>query len=184
MNQLKELNPTKNKPKFSRWLTQLEESITYLPKTIRQLNVIVKCKQTNMYSRHQKLLPEKFRKKFKNTTLLNLQSKLYISKQKLKVKSENLKYHKKLYKRKTINRKFSCDPKSFYRTMKGNCVTAEKIPTKHEVETFWKNIWRAPDKTFNKNSSWLHELEMAYCSDVLPKQCEITNNTLKTAVNK
>ena len=35
MNQLRELTPpTKNKPKFPRWLTQLEESITYLRKTI------------------------------------------------------------------------------------------------------------------------------------------------------
>ena len=34
MNQLREVNPTKNKPKFPRWLTQLEESITYLRKTI------------------------------------------------------------------------------------------------------------------------------------------------------
>ena len=53
--------------------------------------------------------------------------------------------------------------------MKGNRITAEKIPTKHEAETFWKNIWQAPDKTFNENSSWLHELEMIYYSDVQTK---------------
>ena len=102
----------------------------------------------------------------------------------MKTKSEKLKYHKKLYERKTINRNFSCDPKSVYRTIKGNRITAEKIPTKYEVETFWKSIWRAPDKTFNENSSWLSELEMTYCSDVQPKQYEITKDTLKTAVNK
>ena len=102
----------------------------------------------------------------------------------MKTKSEKLKYHKKLYERKTINRNFSCDPKSVYRTIKGNRITAEKIPTKYEVETFWKNIWQAPDKTFNENSSWLSELEMTYCSDVQPKQYEITKDTLKTAVNK
>ena len=116
--------------------------------------------------------------------MLNLQSNLYIKKQKLKAKSEKLKYRKKLYERKTVNRNSSCDPKSVYRTMKGNRMTAEKIPTKYEVETFWKNIWQAPDKTFNENSSWLSELEMTYCSDVQPKQYEITKDTLKTAVNK
>ena len=118
--------------------------------------------------KHQKSLLEKFYKKFRNTTLLNLQSKLYISKQKLKAKSKKLIY-KKLYDWKTINWKFSCDPKSVYHTMKGNCITAEKIPTKHEPETFWKNIWQAPDKTFEENSSWLHELEMIYYSDVQTK---------------
>ena len=113
-----------------------------------------------------------------------MQTKLYISRQKLKTKSEKLKYHKKLYERKTINRKFSCHPKTVYRTIKENLITAEKIRTKYEVETFWKDIWRAPDKTFNENSSWLRELEMIDCSDVQPKQYEITIDTLKTAVNK
>ena len=102
MNQLRELNLTNDKPKFPRWLTQLEKSITYLRKKIGQLTVIVKCKQTNNYLKHQRSLQEKFRKKFRNTTLLNLQSNLYIMKQKLKAKSEKLKYHKKLYERKTI----------------------------------------------------------------------------------
>ena len=95
-----------------------------------------------------------------------------------------MKYHKSLYERKTINRNFSCDPKSAYGTIKGNGIPAEKISTKYEVKTFWKNIWRAPDKTFNENSSWLSELEMTYCSDVQPKLYEITQDTLKTAVNK
>ena len=53
-----------------------------------------------------------------------------------------------------------CNPKSIYRTMQGNCIKTEKSPTKYEVETFWKDIWRAPDNTFNGNSSLLHELEM------------------------
>ena len=68
--------------------------------------------------------------------------------------------------------------------MKGDRITAEKIPAKYEVETYWKNIWQAPDKTFNENSSWLSELEMTSCSNVQPKQYEITKDRLKTAVNK
>ena len=120
MNQLRELNLTNNKTKFPRWLTKLEDSITYLRKTTGKLAVIVKCKQTNTFLKHQNSLLEQFCKKFRNTALLNLQSKLYITKQKLKAKREKLKYYKKLYERKTINRNFSCDPKSVYRTIKGN----------------------------------------------------------------
>ena len=162
MNQLRELTPTtKNKPKFPRWLTQLEESITYLRKTIGQLTVIIKCKQANTFSKHKKSLLQKFRKKFRNTAIPNLQSKLYISKQKLKAKSEKLKYHKNLFERKSINHKFSCDPKSVYRTMKRNCIAAEKIPTKNEIETFWKSIWQDKNKTFNETASGLHELELS-----------------------
>ena len=165
MNQLRELTPTtKNKPKFLRWLTQLEESIIYLRKTIGQLTVIIKCKKTNTFLKHQKSLLKKFRKKFRNTTMTNFESKLYISKQKLKAKSEKLKYHKKLFERKSINHRFNCDPKSVYRTMKGNCITAENIPTKNEIETFWKSIWQDTNKTFNETASWLRELELTYCS--------------------
>ena len=61
---------------------------------------------------------------------------------KTKIEGENRKLkYKKLYERKTINSKFSCDPKTVFCTMKRNCITAEKIPTKYEIETFWKNIW-------------------------------------------
>ena len=185
MNQLRELtSTTKNKPKFPRWLTQLEESITYLRKTIGQLTLIIKCKQTNTFSKHQKSLLEKFRKKIRNTAMANFESKLYISKQKLKAKSEKLKYHKKLFERKSINHRFNCDPKRVYRTMKGNCITAEKIPTKNEIETFWKSIWQDTNKTFNETASWLRELELTYCSDVESNQYQIIRDTLKTAVNK
>ena len=184
MNQcLRELTATtKNKPKFPRWLTQLEEPTTYFRKTIGHLTVIIKCKQANTFSKHQKSLLEKFRKKFRNITIPNLQSKL--SKQKLKAKSEKLKYHKKLFERKSINHRFSCDRKSVYRTMKGNCISAEKIPTKNEIETFWKGIWQDTNKTFNETASWLRELELTYCSDVESNQYQITRDTLKIAVSK
>ena len=92
----------------------------------------------------------------------NLQSKLYILKQKLKTKSEKLKYHKKLFERKSINHRFNCDPKRVYRTMKGQDT----------------------NKTFNEIASWLRELELTYCSDVESNQYQITRDTLKTAVNK
>ena len=68
--------------------------------------------------------------------------------------------------------------------MKGNCITTEKIPTKNEIETFWKSIWQDTNKTFNKTASWLRELELTYCSEVESNQYQITRDTLKTAVNK
>ena len=68
--------------------------------------------------------------------------------------------------------------------MNGNCITAEKIPTKNEIETFWKRIWQDTNKTFNETTSWLRELELTYCSDVESNQYQITRDTLKTAVNK
>ena len=65
--------------------------------------------------------------------------------------------------------------------MKGNSIAAEKNPTKDEVDT-WKSIWQTPDKPFNENFSWLHELELNSCSRVQPKEYEITKDILKTSV--
>ena len=55
IDQLKEIKPVKSKPKLPRWLMQLEESVTYLGKSIGQLTVIIKCKQTNKYSKTPKV---------------------------------------------------------------------------------------------------------------------------------
>ena len=43
--------------------------------------------------------------------------------------------------------------------MKGNCVTAEKLPTKNEIETFKAST----NKTFNETASWMRVLELTYC---------------------
>ena len=43
--------------------------------------------------------------------------------------------------------------------MKGNCVTAEKLPTKNEIETFKAST----NKTFNETASWMRALELTYC---------------------
>ena len=51
----------------------------------------------------------------------NVQSKLYFRKQKLKVKSEKLKYYKKLHQRKS-NQKSSHYPKRVYCSVKGNSI--------------------------------------------------------------
>ena len=55
-------------------------------------------------------------------------------KQDLQSKTEKLKYQKKIIESKKINKLFHKDPKKIYRAMKS-------IPSKQNVETFWKGIW-------------------------------------------
>ena len=61
-------------------------------------------------------------------------------KHKLCATSAKLKYQKKRYNRKLINRKFSVNPKAVYRDFKGNNISTEKLPTKETIETYWKGI--------------------------------------------
>ena len=77
-----------------KWLHHLEESINRVRKELNHINLLIKCKKENSYSKHQKKLLNKYRKKPGNTNLRLFEYKSTISKQELKSKSEKLKYQK------------------------------------------------------------------------------------------
>ena len=56
------------------WITQLEASITR--QNIAQLEAVLKCKHENKFTKYQRNLFEKFRKKFGNTRASTLSYKL------------------------------------------------------------------------------------------------------------
>ena len=112
--------------------------------------VIISCKKTGIFINHQKKLKEKYYKKYGNTKLHTLNFKLTVLKYNLHAISVRLKYQKKRFNRKFINRKFSTNPKAAYRDFKGNNIAREKLPTRESIETFWNGIWQKK-KTFNHN---------------------------------
>ena len=102
-----------------KWLHHLEQSINRFRKELNHINLLIKFKKENSYSKHQKKLLNKYRKKLGNTTLRLFEYKSTILKQELKSKSEKLKYQKKIIERKRINRIFQTNPKkSFDRSKK------------------------------------------------------------------
>ena len=169
LNDLKE-NYTKKSPKAKvpQWITNIEEKILQLRRTIGHLTTIINCKKTGIFTKHQKNLKERYYKKYGNTKLHTLKVKLTVLKHKLSATSAKLKYQKKKYNRKLVNRKFSVNPKAFYRDFKGNNISTEKLPTKESIETYWKGIWQNKT-TFNHNTKWLQQLESTHCSHVTPK---------------
>ena len=110
-----------------KWITQLEASITNKRRNIAQLEVVIKCKQENKFTKHQRNLFEKFSKKFGDTRASTLSYKLNMLKQDLKSKSGKLKYEKRLAYRKYLNKKFAANPKHVYCSMKGSNIIATKI---------------------------------------------------------
>ena len=119
-----------------KWLHHLEQSRNRVRKEINHINLLIKCKKENFYSKHQKKLLNKYRKKLGNTTLRLFEYKSAILKQELKSKSEKLKYQKKLIERKRINRIFQTNPKKVFRSFKENFVTFKTMPSQENVETF------------------------------------------------
>ena len=88
------------------WIKQLKHSIECIRKEIVQLNVMIECKKTDTYSKHQLKLKEVFTKRYGDFRLKTLQFKLSILYQNLKAKSTKLKYNKRRIERKSINNKF------------------------------------------------------------------------------
>ena len=143
-------------------MQQLENKINSLRRNISQMTVLLECKKCNIFTKHQQNLRLKFSKKYGNTKTENLTYHLTLLKQDLKATSDKMKYQKKWYERKLINRKFATDAKQLYRTMKGKQINLENIPEKENVETFWKSIW-GDSIEFDSQCTWVKELKQSYC---------------------
>ena len=77
----------------------------------------------------------------------------------LKSKAKILKHQKKIIERKKIKKLFYKDPKKVYREMKGSIITPKSIPSKQNVETFWKGIRNNPSECNVTKVDWVKELE-------------------------
>ena len=141
-NDIQTIEPEKAKEKLDmpKWIYQLEESISRVRPEINQITVLIKCKTEKQFTAHQKRLLNKFLKNYGNTKMATLKFKCTMLKQDLKSKTEKLRYQKKIIERKKINKLFFRDPKKVYRAMKGSTITPKIIPSKQNVDTFWKGI--------------------------------------------
>ena len=70
-------------------------------------------------------------------------------KRKISALNNRLKRYSIREKRYSQNYAFENNPKQFYRTMRGNNIEVDKIPTKETLERFWKPIFENEAK-YNK----------------------------------
>ena len=68
--------------------------------------------------------------------------------------------------------------------MKGSNITPKSIPSKQNVETFWKGIWNKPSECKVANVDWMKELESNYCLNAMQKLYEIDKMAIDKAINK
>ena len=52
-----------------------------------------------------------------------------------------MKRHRNMIEAKSLNRKFACDSKSVYRSMKGNTIKVQDMLTKDDTQAIWKSTW-------------------------------------------
>ena len=176
-------NHTRKKNNTPKWLVILENSITSVRKLIAKLSVVIQCKKNNQFTEKQRKLKSWIERKFNSSNLRQLEYRLESLKHKLKATAAKLKYQKKLYERKQINRRFSSNPKYIYREMRGERITVNNVPTKIEVENFWKGLWNKKG-SFNSHANWLDMLKTDYCTNIEPKNYRITNSIVLKVVKK
>ena len=184
LNDLKEINRNINASNTSpRWMIKFEDSINRMRKDIGQIHTLIRCKKSNTFTAHQLSLKHKFQKKYGSTKTRTFIYNLALLKHDLKATCTKFKYSKRKHQRKTLNRSFSKDPKGVYRNFRGTKINVENLPSKDEVESFWKRIWRK-NVTFNKDAPWINDLVVNYCKDAKQNIYSIDLKTLNTVINK
>ena len=68
--------------------------------------------------------------------------------------------------------------------MKGSTITPKSIPSKQNVQTFWKGIWDNPSECKVANVDWMKELESNYCLNAMQKLYVIDKMAIDKAINK
>ena len=174
---------TKKQPELPKWLTHLQESINRTRRNIGHIMTINECKIKNQYTKKQTKLKDRLRKKFGDIKQTTLDYILVLLKHDLKAKSEKMKHHRNMIETKCLNRKFVCDPKSVYRSMKGNTIEVKDMPNKDDIQAFWKSIWNLKID-YNTNATWIKELKTNYCANVNQKNYKINIEALQKALSK
>ena len=164
-------------------MIKFEDSINRMRKEIGQIHTLINCKKSNTFTAHQLSLKNKFQKKYSNTKTRTLEYKLALLKHDLKATCTKFKYIKRKHQSKTINKTFSKDPKGVYRNFRGTKINVENLPSKDEVESFWKGIW-CKNITFNKDAPWINDLVVNCYKGAKQNVYSIDLKTLNTVINK
>ena len=122
-------------------------------------------------------------KRYGNTKTSTLEHKFALLKHDLKAACTKFKYSKQKHQRETISRSFSKDPTGVCRNFRGTKINFENLPSKDEVESFWKSIW-CKNVTFNKDAPWINDLVVNYCKNAKQNIYSIDLKRLNTAINK
>ena len=181
-----DLSEKKNRretPKRPKWLINRDQKVAKLRNTIAHINVVLECKRSNNFTRHQLKVREDLYRKFGNTKSSNLHSKLNILIQELKATSSKIRYKEKKFERNRINRKFTYNPKNVQRDFKNDKMETETIPPKGDIGKYWKDIW-TKTAPFNDNAAWIKFLQTQYCVNATQKDYVINSKTLKEILSK
>ena len=103
---------TNRKQEKPKWIVNLENNIERIRTEIAHIQVIINCKKKGKFTKRQNTILHRLTKKYGNTKMRTLETKLALLKHGLRSKSEKLKHEKKISERKPINNRLFKSPKS------------------------------------------------------------------------
>ena len=164
-------------------MVQFTTKINRIRRDIAHIELTQKCKQTNSYTANQKRIRNRLIRKYRNIEEHTLTYHIKCLKQELKATSSRLNHQKKVSERKRINKLFSTNPRSVYRSFKAGNTEIKVAPTPEEIEDYWNDIWGTTGH-FNNSPEWLNVLEKEYRDKIQPEDYNINVDTLQTAIKK
>ena len=129
-------------PEKPGWLILGETKIEAIRRHLSYIDVVLKYKAVKRFTKRQKSIEGKVRKRFGRTTVGNLMEAQMRLNQNLKCETEKIRRRKTIRERKIVNHHFNNNPKSVYREFrKEKNISVEKGPTSEQLQQFWGNIW-------------------------------------------
>ena len=190
LQQAGKLKETKNVPQHTRkpgWKIQLEQRIEAIPRRIACIDVILKCKKEDKYTKHQHIIEQRLRRWHRKTSMKNLKCIRKDLKHDLKTHGWRLRKRKTDKQRNRINREFALNPKNVYRKFKSDeSIEIKTPPTEENIRSFWGGVW-GTNKEYNTEADWIKLLEKEYCKGANQKEYRVTlqivNEILKRSAN-
>ena len=190
LQQAGKLKETKNVSQHTRkpgWQIQLEQRIEAIRRRIAYIDVILKCKKEDKYTKHQHIIEQRLRRWYRKTSMKNLECIRKELKHYLKTHSLCLKKRKTVEQRNRINREFALNPKNVHRKFKSDeSIEIKTHPTEENIRSFWGCIW-GTNKEYNTDADWIKLLEKEYCKGANQKEYRVTlsivNEILKRSAN-
>ena len=139
-----------NKHKKPKWKVNIEKDVEMLRGEISILSEI---------ERKNDPRTRKARKVKRKYTIKSIEDIPQIKeelKQRMQAKSQRLRRFEKRSRFYRQNKIFENDARKFYRELGKSQIEVKEIPSKENVENFWKGIWE-DEKTHNKDASWIEK---------------------------
>ena len=160
------------------WKRRIESDITRLRKDLSRLDDWFKGKWKKDKKRKKEELRKKYRIKVKDFKVV-----IEELKQRISVKSENLRRYGAQANQYRQNKLFRCNRKALYQKLVGKERSIQVSLNAEETKEFWSKLLDSP-VPYREDAEWLKEVELEVENDNIQENVEITKEDVTMELRK